>query len=151
VGFSYSQLSQQYHDETAARFVRPQELDQHPAAAKLWDSAIEASHRAYRQMLDQLDKEAVGPVGREQKRALRSVARSVLPNATETVIVTTANARALRHFLKIRGDIVGDLEMRAVSTAILQTLHGEAPALFSDFVIEKHEDGCTIVRHTPLT
>jgi thymidylate synthase (FAD) len=149
-GFSYSQLSQQYHDETAARFIRPKELDRHPVAAQIWDNSIDASHRAYRQILEQLDKESAAPARKEKKRALRSAARSVLPNATETVIVVTANARSLRHFLRMRGSIIGDLEMRIVSTIMLEVLHREAPSLFLDFVIKRHEDGHPIIYQLPL-
>jgi thymidylate synthase (FAD) len=78
---------------------------------------------------------------------LRSAARSVLPNASETVIVATINARALRHFLKVRGGIVGDAEMRSVSAALLETLRPEGPALFFDFQVEYPEDGLPLVVH----
>jgi thymidylate synthase ThyX len=46
---------------------------------------------------------------------------------TETRIVVTANARALRHFLKVRGSIEGDSEMRSVSAELLKTLRAERP------------------------
>src|SRR5690348_14458712 len=36
VGFSFSQLSQQYHDERNARFVEPPELAESPRAAEIW-------------------------------------------------------------------------------------------------------------------
>ena len=84
-------------------------------------------------------------------RALRSAARSVLPNATETTIVVTANARALRHFFKLRGGIVGDAEMRCVSAALLDMIRPEAPALFSDFSVEDRPDGLPLVIHHPFT
>ena len=57
----------------------------------------------------------------------------MLPNATETKIVVTANGRALRHFLAVRGSIEGDIEMRQVSGLIYQMLSSEAPALVRDF------------------
>lgn len=43
VGFSFSQLSQQYHDEREAPVVRPSELNRSARAAAAWDAAIEAS------------------------------------------------------------------------------------------------------------
>ena len=73
------------------------------------------------------------------------MARSVLPNATETKIVVTANARAVRHFLRVRGSIPGDPEMRIVAAEILKILANEAPALFFDFSVEQLPDGSPIV------
>ena len=84
-------------------------------------------------------------------RAVRSIARSILPNATETKIVVTANARALRHFLKVRGSIAGDMEMRLVATELLQFLQREASSLFFDFMIGTLADGSPIVLHREET
>lgn len=148
VGFSYSQLSQQYHDESAARFVRPVELDAHPTAVAIWEHAIAETQEAYTKLVANLQGTKMG---REARRALRSAARSVLPNATESIVVTTANARAIRHFLKVRGAIVGDSEMRAVSAALIDALRPEAPALFADFIVEYPGDGLPLVRNIAVT
>jgi len=81
---------------------------------------------------------------REVQRAIRSAARSVLPNATETKIVVTANARAPRHFLRVRGTVPGDLEMREVAAVLLTELSVDAPSLFADLRIEQLPDGPVI-------
>ena len=81
---------------------------------------------------------------------MRSAARSVLPNATETAVIITANARAVRHFLKTRGGIAGDFEMRAFAAEILDLLRPEAPSVFADFSIERPADGVPIVIHRSL-
>ncbi len=98
---------------------------------------MEVSRESYKVILDSLGELAAAPGlelnEREFKRAIRSAARSVLPNATETKIVVTANARALRHFFKVRGYIPGDVEMREVAAAIFKLVQAEAPSLFSDF------------------
>ena len=150
VGFSFSQLSQQYHDESEAEFVEPLHLDQFPAAQEAWHRSIDASRDAYRKIRDVISEEEakLGLDGqkRESLRAIRSMARSVLPNATETKIVVTANARALRHFLRVRGGIPGDAEMRIVAAQLLTLLSDEAPALFFDFRVEQLPDGSPIVR-----
>ncbi len=154
VGFAFSQLSQQYHDEGNARFVQPAGLDQIPEAAAAWKAAVLDSQAVYRRLLQALPAEDQAPSSmepREAKRALRSAARSVLPNATETAIVVTANARALRHFFRVRGSIVGDAEMRTVAAALLELLRPEGPALFSDFTIEYPSDGLPLVVHHPLS
>jgi thymidylate synthase (FAD) len=150
VGFSYSQLSQQYHDESATRFLRPAELAQFPDLAEIWDRAVVGSQTAYREILAGLAaKNEHLNDRREAVRATRSAARSVLPNSTETVVVTTFNARSLRHFLRVRGNIVGDSEMRCVSAALLEAIGPEGPSLFFDFSIQHPPDGFPLVVPAP--
>jgi thymidylate synthase (FAD) len=150
VGFSYSQLSQQYHDERATPVIRPAELDRSARAAAAWDAAIAAGRAAYATIADELGLGEPGRLPAETRRALRSAARSVLPNALESIVVVTANARAIRHFLKLRGGIEGDSEMRLVSAALLNTLRPEAPALFVDFVVSDPGDGLPLVSQVPI-
>ncbi|MFL6688661.1 MAG: FAD-dependent thymidylate synthase [Alphaproteobacteria bacterium] len=140
IGWAFSQLSQQYHNERDAEFVAPSALTESLSASAAWSKAIAAAREAYREILDSLRTSGVSN-DKEFRRAIFSAARSVLPNATETKIFATANARALRHFFTVRGAIEGDEEMRQVSTILFQLVHPEAPALFSDFVVERLEDG----------
>jgi thymidylate synthase (FAD) len=150
VGFAFSQLSQQYHDERDASFVEPTDLTAFPTARAAWQRAVAAARDAYRQILDSLESlEARSPPERrkEVRRAIYSAARSVLPNATETKVFVTANARALRHFLLVRGAIAGDEEMRQVSASLLRLLKVEAPTLFADYEIETLADGSPVVVH----
>jgi len=95
--------------------------------------------------LTQIEADKRGHQGRELTRAIRSAARSVLPNATATKIVVTANARSLRYFLKVRGTIPGDLEMRIVATKLLEILKLESPAIFQDFEVAQMQDGPIVV------
>lgn len=151
VGFAYSQLSQQYHDESEADFVEPSNLHLTPKAEMAWKRAIRAARQAYREIQQSLSDETPTEPGRDRKerqRAIRSAARSILPNATETKIVVTANARAIRHFLDVRGAILGDEEMRIVSAVILNLMKQEAPALFADFEVVDSDDGLPIVKRT---
>lgn len=150
VGFAFSQLSQQYHDESQAKFIEPSLLRLSPDARVAWQRAAEVTKQAYRKILSSLrDAERQTSENnmerQEISRAIRSAARSVLPNATETTILVTANARALRHFLKVRGSIPGDEEMRQVATELLKYLKTEAPSLFFDFRIDTLPDGSPIV------
>ena len=149
VGFSYSQLSQQYHDESDSRFVQPYELELFPELAEIWQRSVDNSKDAYREILKDLTAYEFHETKRETLRAIRSVARSVLPNATETVVVVTANARSLRHFLNVRGSIVGDAEMRCVCAALLEAIRPEGPALFFDFSVEYPADGLPLVVRNP--
>ena len=144
VGFAFSQLSQQYHEETSATFVEPVHLRQSPKALEAWRKAVEVAQQSYTVILDALNEPEGGPrielTKKELSRAIRSAARSVLPNATETKIVITANARALRHFFKIRGAILGDIEMREVVAGVFKVVRAEAPSLFDDFSLQELED-----------
>ncbi len=150
VGFSVSQLSQQYHDESNARFVMPPEINDCSHAAERWMQAVNAARDAYGEILRVIkeEKEKTGITGnqKEMLRAVRSAARSVLPNCTETTLVITVNARALRHFLTLRGAIPGDCEMRELAVEILKTVQKEAPSLFFDFEIARFENGSLMVR-----
>jgi thymidylate synthase (FAD) len=150
VGFAFSQLSQQYHDERLASFVMPAHLESLPEAKEAWIKAINATKEAYASINALLLKNG-SPLSedldkKELNRAVRSAARSVLPNAIETKIVITANARALRHFFDVRGSISGDIEMRLVAAELLRIVKREAPGMFFDFRIEELSDGSPIVR-----
>ena len=145
VGFAFSQLSQQYHEETSAAFVEPAHLRQSPQALEAWRKALEVSQESYKVILSSLagleGTQGLELSKKEFNRAIRSAARSVLPNATETKIVITANARALRHFFEIRGSIPGDIEMREVAAALFRVVQTEAPSLFDDFSLQNLPDG----------
>lgn len=149
VGVAFSQLSQQYHDETGAHFAEPAELSQFPEIAAKWRQCIEKSKETYIQILNELRASPDVPHGslsrRERNRAIHSIARSVLPNATETTIVFTANARALRHILAVRGTIPGDAEMREAMAVLLKVVQAEAPALFADFSIDILPNGSPLI------
>ncbi|HCQ8407878.1 TPA: FAD-dependent thymidylate synthase [Klebsiella variicola subsp. variicola] len=133
VGFSYSQLSQQYHDESEAEFVVPIEVKNDAALFKSWCEHIESSLEFYKKSLKAIEESELYDSRKEKMRALRSASRSILPNATETKIIVTANARALRHFFEMRGAIEGDYEMRTVSEKLYNIVNNDAPALFQDF------------------
>ncbi|MCA6926188.1 FAD-dependent thymidylate synthase [Pectobacterium versatile] len=136
-GFSYSQLSQQYHDESDAEFVVPVEVKNNPELFDAWKKHIEACLEFYKtSLLDINSNQKMDNFSKkENMRALRSASRSILPNATETKIIVTANARAIRHFLKMRGSLDGDYEMRMVSEKIYNIVRCDAPALFQDFEV----------------
>jgi len=148
VGFSFSQLSQQYHDEKAAKFVIPEEVKASARATDLWLQLIAEMQRGYQSITSGLEDENMNrsTSPRETRRSIRSAARSILPNATETKIVFSANGRALRHFLDVRGGIIGDLEMRRVSALVFSLLQQEAPALLADFEKLAPGDGYPLIR-----
>jgi thymidylate synthase (FAD) len=149
VGFSYSQLSQQYVDHRSIRFVIPSELLASAELLTTWKKTVIDQRRSYIDLVESLDAAPSKLPPRERVRSMRSAARSVLPNCVEAVIAVTANARAWRHFLEIRGSTEGDIEMRRVCALLLSTLKQEAPSIFFDFVQQPSSDGWPIVRKVP--
>jgi thymidylate synthase (FAD) len=152
VGFAFSQLSQQYFEDTDPRFVKPS-VPLPDDARTAWNGAMETCKEAYLKILNSLKAQDEEPhpadQRREIRRAIHSAARSVLPNATETKIFVTANARALRYFFSVRGSIPGDGEMRAVAAEMLSLVKADSPALFFDFETEKLLDGSPTVIRRP--
>lgn len=142
-GFSYSQLSQQYHDETNAEFVEPIGVSHSSDTHTIWRKAVASARSTYTTLVAEASRSnyASHLSRKERLRAIRSLARSVLPNATSTVLVMTGNARAWRRLLKVRGSISGDPEMRTFCAQLLKLLRKETPDLFSDFAMERDRFG----------
>lgn len=140
VGFAFSQLSQQYHDEAKADILLPEGLELNEELARNWRSVEDGIHKFYEKAVE-LAKPQSQMSGRERVRYIRSLARSLLPNATRTILSVSANARSLRHFMDVRGGLDGDIEMRRVSALIYDMLMVEAPAIVSEFKKTLLEDG----------
>lgn len=145
-GMGFSQLSQRYVDESEIAFVLPPEIQEDSPAGDAWKRACEHSLTAYREIL----KELTGQIGDEgtatmRKKRTRQAARAVLPNAAETKIVVTGNARAWRHFVEMRGSASADVEIRRLAVTVLRVLQAEAPHIFADMKIVPQPDGTEVV------
>lgn len=141
-GFGYSQLSQRFVDESECEFVEPDAIAEDPELHRIWLDAITACQSAYRALADGLAAKFAGIEDRTLRRKkAREAARSVLPNATETKIFVTGNARALRHFIEMRGDAAADVEIRKVAIAMLKVLQAESPNLFGDYSVADLPEG----------
>ncbi len=145
-GFAYSQRSQRYVDESNGRYVMPPALagTADNKAKKMFEAAVESASHSY----DALVKALESAIPRDQfssatehRKAIRQTARAVLPNATETKIFVTANVRAWRHFIEMRGSPFADVEIRRLAIMVLEALQAEAPLLFGDFTIDTLPDG----------
>ncbi|MCL1119751.1 FAD-dependent thymidylate synthase [Shewanella seohaensis] len=139
VGFSFSQLSQQYHDESEALFVVPPTIEKNKELFSVWSDNMYKSICTYRKIITTFENTKLSK--KEHLRELRSAARSILPNATETKIVITVNARSLRHFFTVRGSLEGDWEMRRVACALFELVYQDAPSIFFDFKKIEMSDG----------
>lgn len=141
-GFGYSQLSQRYVDESRAAFVMPPAIIGDAALEAAWTAQMEAAQAAYVAAVDGLMQKYAHVADAVHRRKLaREAARSVLPNATETKIVASANVRAWRTMLELRLGEGAELEIRRLAIQVLAVLQKEAPALFADFELYPTGDG----------
>jgi len=141
-GFGFSQVSQRYVDESIAEYVEPDAIAADPECHALWLEAIGQAHQAYVRLVEMLNERFAGEPDRTLRRKLaRQAARSVLPNATETKIFVTANARALRHFIEMRASRHAETEIRKLAVAVLRLMQQEAPNLFGDYQLIDLGDG----------
>lgn len=136
-GFAYSQLSQRYVDEKDTDFVMPPAIIGDNNLELVWKNQMNEALMCYITASDQLyNKYAYIEDKVHRRKVAREAARSVLPNATETKIVATANARAWRTMLELRCGAGAEKEIRRLALEILKTLQKEAPSLFNDFLFE---------------
>ena len=157
-GFAYSQRSQRFVDESDSPFVVPPAISEHGSekSEAILKQALEKASDSYEKLVEDLEASIPGQIEMEgvsedvfatpweRRKAIRQAARAVLPNATETKIFVTANVRAWRHFIEMRGAVYADWEIRRLALAILEILREEAPLLFGDFTVEKLPDGTSI-------
>ena len=146
--FSYSQLSQRYVDESESSFVEPDVIAADPELHAVWCEAVNATRAAYDRLVQGLEGRFPEiPEKTLRRKMARQAARSVLPNATETKIFVTGNARALRHFIELRGSEHAEVEIRKVAVAMLRMLQKEAPNVFADYTLVPLADG-SLATHT---
>jgi len=138
-GFAYSQLSQRYVDESEANHVVPPAMQDSAACGKGTRAILQAAVREARAKYTKFVEDHLACIENPTTadvKAARQAARAVLPACIETKIFVTANARALRHFIELRGSRHADREIRKVAFKILEIMQDEAPALFGDYSIE---------------
>jgi thymidylate synthase (FAD) len=141
-GFGYSQLSQRYVDESVADFVEPDCIGDDPELHRVWKAAVEQAQSAYVELVEGLQAKFSSVEDKTLRRKLaRQAARSVLPNATETKIFVSGNARSWRHFIELRCNEHAETEIRIVAAKVLEVLQREAPNLFGDYELKPLPDG----------
>lgn len=146
--FSYSQLSQRYVDESDSDYIEPDVIASDPALHATWCEAVNAARAGYDRLVAGLEAKFTDVADRTLRRKMaRQAARSVLPNATETKIFVTANARALRHFIELRGSEHAEVEIRKVAVEVLRIMQKEAPNMFADYTLVPLLDG-SLATHT---
>jgi thymidylate synthase (FAD) len=137
---SYSQKSQRYVREGQFEYIVPPDIEQDEAAKKIFISGMTNAQKAYDEITDILKakyeqeylsngKSEKAAKSAAEKKAIED-ARYVLPNACETKIVFTMNARELLHFFRQRSCERAQWEIRQLSEMMIVQVKEIAPILF---------------------
>jgi len=117
VGASYSQKSQRYVSEDQFDYIVPHTIKKNKNLESYYEAIMKEINSAYKLMIDQ----GIPPED----------ARYLLPNATETKMIVTFNARSLYHFFKLRCCNRAQWEIRELANIMLKEVKKVAPVLFS--------------------
>ncbi len=137
---SYSVQSQRYVKEKNFSYVTPPAIAQDAEALTQYQAAMQAAEEVYHALADRLSERYLAEnvaAGMEEKAARRAAekkaiedARFVLPNACETKMVMTINARSLMNFFHHRCCRRAQWEIRDVAEQMLTLVLQVAPNLF---------------------
>lgn len=137
---SYSQKSQRYVREGGFDYIIPESIAASPKLKDLYIQNMEQQQLTYDTLVEELMETIVARLAEEgiplskskgmaEKQAIED-ARYVLPNACETKILVTMNARSLLHFFSVRCCNRAQWEIRHVATEMLKHAKHAAPNLF---------------------
>lgn len=137
---SYSVKSQRYVKEGMFEYITPPEIADNEKAKELFIKTMEAAQKAYDELADILYEKHYAQLiaeGKDEKAASKAAekmaiedARFVLPNACETKMVVTMNARSLMNFFHHRCCVRAQWEIRALADEMLKLVKEVAPTLF---------------------
>jgi len=118
---SYSQQSQRYVKPSEG-FVIPPKIEDNEEAKRIFEEALRKCSEAYQRLTE---------LGIPKEDA-----RYIMPNATETNMIVTMNARSLINFFSLRLEKDAQWEIRELAKRMLEEAHRAAPAIFRE-VYEK--------------
>lgn len=122
---SYSQQSQRYVREEQFDYVIPPSIKQDPALVREFERCMTEAQANYTKVLRRLEDLGFrGEAGQQD-------ARYLLPNAAETKIVVTMNARELLHFFRVRTCNRAQWEIREMAGRMLALVKRAAPTIFA--------------------
>ena len=122
---SYNQQSQRYVNFSHGdAFVVPPSVAANHEAEEVFVRAMSHAREAYDQLVE------LGMAEGRSRESAQEDARFVLPNAAESKIVVTMNARELRHFFAVRCCNRAQWEIRALAWELRGIVKQVAPALF---------------------
>lgn len=115
IGVSYSQKSQRYVKEDQFEYIIPPSIEKNPEGERIFREQMARIQEVYNALTKLVPAED---------------ARYVLPNATETKLVVTYNARSLYHFFQLRCCRRAQWEIRHLAEQMLQEVEKVAPHIF---------------------
>lgn len=121
---SYSQQSQRYVKEDAFDYIIPPSIRQDADASREFEAFMAEAQQRYTAIIKRLEAKGI------KGEAANQDARYVLPNAAETKIVVTMNARELLHFFRVRCCNRAQWEIRAMAERMLSLVKDVAPTIF---------------------
>lgn len=164
---SYSQKSQRYVSETQFSYVTPPAVSAAPETDKLYRETMEMIQQSYEKLRSAIVEKEIAAFARENGIELPSEteptvyfkenykkeynaflkkaqedARFVLPNACETSIIVTMNARSLYNFFSHRCCNRAQWEIKAVADEMLRLVREVAPTLFRNAGPSCVKGGC---------
>ncbi len=137
---SYSQQSQRYVKLDQFEYIIPPAISKDEEARRVFVEAMEKDQQYYNRIVDilfkkyfkeYLDKGVKETEARQksEKQAIED-ARYVFPNACETKIVFTMNARSLLNFFKLRCCNRAQWEIKELAIEMLKKVKNVYPTLF---------------------
>ncbi|KGN01685.1 FAD-dependent thymidylate synthase [Clostridium botulinum] len=131
---SYSQQSQRYVKLNQFNYIVPPEIEKNDKAREIFIEAMEKSQKAYDEIVDILKEKYIDNGMKKlaaEKKAIED-ARYVFPNACETKVVITMNARSLMNFFEHRCCNRAQWEIHALADEMLKQVRKVAPILFKN-------------------
>jgi thymidylate synthase (FAD) len=129
---SYSQQSQRYvSEEKGFDYVIPPVIKEDKDLKHSFVSFMKEAQNAYNEMVKKLSEKGIKGESANQD------ARFILPNAAETKIMVTMNARELLHFFRQRCCNRAQWEIRRMAEKMLTLVNKTAPTIF-----QKAGPGC---------
>lgn len=139
---SYSQQSQRYVKLDQFEYIIPPSIEEICEAKEKFIAAMEDDQKKYDELVEILKKkhyEAFVQEGKSEKQAKRMAekkaiedSRYVFPNACETKIVVTMNARTLFNFFHHRCCQRAQWEIRELARKMLMLVRQVAPNIFKN-------------------
>lgn len=137
---SFSVQSQRYVKKSEFVYITPPEIEADPEALALFEKSMNDALDSYNALADILEKkhyESFTAAGMSEKAARSKAekkaiedARFVLPNACETKMAVTMNARSLINFFRLRCCCRAQWEIKAVADEMLRLCCTVAPSIF---------------------
>lgn len=131
---SYSQQSQRYVRLNQFEYIIPPEIEKDENAKKIFIDTMESSQKSYSKLTNILKEKYIKggmDLVSAEKKSIED-ARYVFPNACETKIIFTMNARSLINFFRHRCCNRAQWEIRGLANEMLKEVKEVAPILFKN-------------------